>query len=1300
MYLPGKPPHVQTHRMEVHDSVHHSIFQQLGRMKQSSKACTEREAIQELLQSAVSYSGDDGSTTVRSYQRDLVSLPDCGASPIPMDQVIDSVGRDMLKDPLASMLLSEDEFGQLMEDGDLIRPYMDVVLQNDSNQYQQFVRDLHDKGMIDFTDHPADLVTPFFVRKKNNRLRFILDCRQVNRRFQSPPPLALAAGSSWSNLVMPEKGTLYVAQSDIKDYFYSLALPEQLQPLFCLPPIPCHLVEAWNVDPKLRFGSGVNGQLWPRLRVVPMGWSWAMYLSQRIHQNLVLESTGLDPSRLLIDGVPPPSLEGGEVAIIPYADNLNVAGLDQDRVQHVKDTVVAKLRATGFRVHEELDATDTAQSLGFYIDGVSGVVSPIPERLQLVLKAFAWLAKRPRVKGKAVEKLLGHAVHFCMLRRDLLSIFRSLYDFIHHSYDSRSKLWGSAAKEARWASHLLKLCSVKLRRCWSSDVTSSDASLSGIAVSRRSLDVSLQSLVGSVKESWRYKTNNQVKPRETALKNLDPFSNPETVKPLAKIARDPFVLDEFFPEVPDEVMAEDSWHDVFSIHMQRPEHITLLEGRGIVAALRHKLRSKHEFGKKHLHFNDNMSVVLLCSKGRSGSFGMLRVCRRIAALSLCADILLVVRWIPSEKNVSDKGSRRWEHLRLQHAENGASKKQKKAIVDHVCYEMPLPWNVDSRADGGSEEAAPEGPSENFHSEESPGEDQLSKAEGGRKARCFSLSGADDFREGCGLRARGSGLSEKDGGPQGLRKGQESQSVKQEEVRRGLLLVSEQFVRARLRSSRRIKNFSSHRRQPPRVFKQEPIAQDPQSFAGMGKAGAAANQASFALGSGVCHGDPDVEHAGVHSSGSNTLDVLRVPSSRRMSGSTDLRLSEASSGNAAFCSAPAPCRKKRAVKGGALRREPPSGQSSNALVGGGAFTAASNKYGHVRHHLQPHGKHLEENPGKVRAQHKSRSTISAKALRTISRPAVQITQSPGSETKRKVECRCVGQTIRSACSSEPRISCPAQVTANPVPEKSAGLGDQGPKAFWPSVKAFSQPRYVLEIFSGCARLSRAMASHGFVSFAYDIIYNDACDLLQTQNLQKLLAWIERHAHEIALVWLGTPYTSWSRARKHDGIGPPPLRDDSTFLMSGLPGLKSRDVTKVQEGNALLDVSKQIISQCKLYNIAFVLENPWTSRLWLTPTIRSFLDSGAQLHQVDYCAFNMPWRKSTGLMQQGFPTLSTILKICHPHFGRCQFSNHRHLHLTGKDSNNSWLTLRAQPYPPMLCNAIASTLAASQGTRESG
>ena len=104
-----------------------------------------------------------------------------------------------------------------------------------------------------------------------------------------------------------------------------------------------------------------------------------------------------------------------------------------------------------------------------------------------------------------------------------------------------------------------------------------------------------------------------------------------------------------------------------------PEHITLLEGRGVVAALRHKLRSKHEFFKRHLHFNDNMGVVLLCSKGRSNSYPMLRVARRIACLCLAADISLSVRWIPSELNIADKASRRWEKQRIANASCGTTK---------------------------------------------------------------------------------------------------------------------------------------------------------------------------------------------------------------------------------------------------------------------------------------------------------------------------------------------------------------------------------------------------------------------------------------------------------------------------------------------------------------------------------------------------------------------------------------------------------------------------------------------------
>lgn len=69
MYLPGCQAEdtlgvlVPT---EAHRACHHSIFQTLGKHRKVSSKCTEREAIQELRQSTVSYSADGNLSTVRS----------------------------------------------------------------------------------------------------------------------------------------------------------------------------------------------------------------------------------------------------------------------------------------------------------------------------------------------------------------------------------------------------------------------------------------------------------------------------------------------------------------------------------------------------------------------------------------------------------------------------------------------------------------------------------------------------------------------------------------------------------------------------------------------------------------------------------------------------------------------------------------------------------------------------------------------------------------------------------------------------------------------------------------------------------------------------------------------------------------------------------------------------------------------------------------------------------------------------------------------------------------------------------
>ena len=163
-------------------------------------------------------------------------------------------------------------------------------------------------------------------------------------------------------------------------------------------------------DLGLDLSVGYEGvtEVFPSLTVVPMGWSWAMWIAQRIHQHQACLALDFPPSQVLADGRPPPSLMGGTPAITPYADNLNVCGTDRARVPQAKDAVVSRLRAVGFRVHEEEDANPVAQALGFVLDGERGEIRPVTQKRDKLRLVLQWLASRPKVSGKVIESVIGH----------------------------------------------------------------------------------------------------------------------------------------------------------------------------------------------------------------------------------------------------------------------------------------------------------------------------------------------------------------------------------------------------------------------------------------------------------------------------------------------------------------------------------------------------------------------------------------------------------------------------------------------------------------------------------------------------------------------------------------------------------------------------------------------------------------------------------------------------------------------------------------------------------------------------
>ena len=111
-----------------------------------------------------------------------------------------------------------------------------------------------------------------------------------------------------------------------------------------------------------------------------------------------------------------------------------------------------------------------------------------------------------------------------------------------------------------------------------------------------------------------------------------------------------------------------------------------------------------------------------------------------------------------------------------------------------------------------------------------------------------------------------------------------------------------------------------------------------------------------------------------------------------------------------------------------------------------------------------------------------------------------------------------------------------------------------------------------------------------------------DLLAPGAVDRLLQLINNKA--IFGVHFGTPCTTYSRARKYDGKGPPPLR--SLSHLSGLPGLSAWDRKKVEEGSLFMRLSCQIARAAHNVGCFFTIENPASSMLWAEPDIKKLTE----------------------------------------------------------------------------------------------
>lgn len=237
------------------------------------------------------------------------------------------------------------------------------------------------------------------------------------------------------------------------------------------------------------------------------------------------------------------------------------------------------------------------------------------------------------------------------------------------------------------------------------------------------------------------------------------------------------------------------------------------------------------------------------------------------------------------------------------------------------------------------------------------------------------------------------------------------------------------------------------------------------------------------------------------------------------------------------------------------------------------------------------------------------------------------------------------------------------------------------------------KIIVELFSGSGHLAQAFARRGIEAWAYDIkdcLFNDLLRPEPRREVEHLI--LSRRA---AYVHMGMPCNTWSLARRPGG--PPPLRDSNMYIY-GLANLKGKNLVNVLNANDLLEWSCKMFKLCQQSGVPVSLENPRTSRCWITPEAEELKKRGARPAHTTFCAFGTEWRKGTTFLQHGLGDIQGVLPICKKvrilRAGSrklqlcCQYTRCRHKALDGIDEHTRMFhTFLAQAYPERLCDVIA-------------
>jgi hypothetical protein len=461
--------------------------------------------------------------------------------------------------------------------------------------------------------------------------------------FVDPPHVPLCGPSHLVQLHLPEGEGMYVAKSDLSNFYHHLGLPEWLQPYFALPPL--------RPDELAELGLPL-GAPFPCCTTMPMGWSHAVYLAQAVHQNVLYRAKAVHPEDNLLCMLSP-SVSHTRVIHGLVVDDFFLFCLDRNLASRVFDTVLAAYRLAGFVVKASKivrPTLDVVKVIGFNICGRSGIIAlPRESQVSLVRSTLAVLRART-VTGILLSHVVGRWTWVMMLRRPSLSILQQCYRYCEVAQGAHFTLWPSVRRELHSLLSILPLLTARLGDSFFTTAIASDASELAAGVVTAPLTPQLHTQLWPLC-STRHCMVQQARLNSNLVRASLPSlaaSMPDHADVLSSVVFDAFYAS--ITAMPWRTLLSHAWRD--------EEHINSLELRAALLAVHWVLsRGPRALGRRVYLLLDSAVAFFTLWKGRSSSPRLLLVLRKINALLLAGGLTLLPGWLPSAVNPADAPSR-------------------------------------------------------------------------------------------------------------------------------------------------------------------------------------------------------------------------------------------------------------------------------------------------------------------------------------------------------------------------------------------------------------------------------------------------------------------------------------------------------------------------------------------------------------------------------------------------------------------------------------------------------------------